>query len=96
MNVPDADLLDAALAAVGLARRKGVLRDSAGRSYMSFRSDDILENKGDVRPPWNLPDFLSIRYFEHYGFPKDFKIVVNPFCGMPREELELKLAVMGK
>lgn len=96
MNAPDASLLDAALAAVGLARRKGVLRDSAGRSYMSFRSDDILENDGDVRPPGNLSDFLSIRYFEHYSFPGDYKVIDNPFCGMPREELELKLAVIGK
>ena len=88
-----ADLLDAALAAVGLARRKGVLRDSAGRSYMSFRGGDL---EGASPPPADLRGFLEVEYFEHYGFPNDFKILVNPFCGMTREELELKLAVMGK
>lgn len=96
MNEPDVNLLDAALAMVGLARKKGVLRDSAGRSYMSLRGKDILDNDGDVRPPGNLLDFLSIRFFEHYSFPGDYKVIHNPFCGMSCEELELKLAVMGK
>lgn len=93
----DADLFVAALNALGLAarsdRRGTILYDSLRRRYMSFRDGEL---EGASPPPADLSEFLKVRYFEHYSFPNDYKIIDNPFCGMSREELELKLAVMGK
>jgi hypothetical protein len=90
-------LLCAALGALGLAVRSrnsiSIVCDSDGRRYAGFRDEDL---EGDSHAPRSLTGFLKVRYFEHYGFPNDYKVIHNPFCGMSREELELKLAVMGK
>ena len=90
-------LLCAAFGALGLAVRSrnsiSIVCDSDGRRYAGFRDEDF-EVYSHV--PRSLTDFLKVRYFEHYGFPNDYKVIHNPFCGMSREELELKLAVMGK
>ena len=93
MNVPDVDLLNAALATVGLARRGGVLRDSNLNKYACFAEDGIEPSPG---APGSVEGFLRVSYFEHYSFPGDYKVIHNPFYGMSREELELKLAVIGK
>ena len=72
----ESELLRAALGALGLAVRSrnnvSAVCDSGGREYRRFRGMDL---DGDKRPPVNLSDFLSIRYFEHYSFPDDYKII---------------------
>ena len=45
--------------------------------------------------PASVEGFLSVSYFEHYGSPSGYKVIHNPFRGMSREELELRLAVIG-
>lgn len=95
--IQESELLCAALDALGLAVRSRnsipIVCDSDGRRYAGFRDGDL---EGDSHAPESLTGFLKVRYFEHYGFPGDYKVVHNPFYGMSREELELKLAVMGK
>ena len=93
----ESELLGEALSALGLAVRSrnniSIVCDSDGRRYAGFRGEAL---EGDSHAPRSLAGFLKVRYFEHYGFPNDYKVIHNPFCGMSREELELKLAVMGK
>lgn len=70
--------------------------------YVAYDSD-INEYacfvEGGVEPfsgaPANVECFLKVAYFEHYGLPGGYKVIHNPFYGMSREELELRLAVMG-
>lgn len=76
---------------------------SPRRGYAVYDSDlneCVCFAKGAVEPspgaPANVEGFLRVSYFEHYSFPGNYKVIHNPFCGMSREELELKLAVIGK
>lgn len=79
---------------LGFSPRHGyAVYDSNLNEYACF-------TKGGVEPypgaPDNVEGFLRVSYFEHYSFPGDYKVIHNPFYGMSREELELKLAVMEK
>lgn len=85
-------LLESALAPLGLtARGDGGVRDSDGCLYRAFR-DSLLE---PVPQPVDLAGLSDIRYFEHYSFPNNYRVVDNPFYGMSSEEIELRLAVAG-
>lgn len=69
-----------------------VVYDSDSNEYACF-------TEGRVEPspaaPANVEGFLKVSYFEHYRFPGGYKVIYNQFYGMSREELELRLAVMG-
>ena len=92
----ESELLYAALGTLGLAVRSrnsiSIVCDSDGRRYAGFRAEDL---EGDSHAPRSLAGFLKVRYFEHYGFPNDYKVIHNPFCGMSLEEVELRLTVAG-
>lgn len=92
----DADLLAAALKALGLAARRDRfgpdICDSSGRSYLCFRDGDP---EGASPPPADLRGFLKVNYFEHCDV-EDYNAIYNTFCGMSPEEVELRLAVMGE
>jgi len=91
----DADLLAAALKALGLTAlndgRRTVLCDSSGRKYICFQDGDFALSSF----PADLRDFLKVEYFEYYNFSSDYNVIYNPFRGMSSEELELRLAVAG-
>ena len=92
------ELLQSAYKQLGLT-----LGFSPRRGYAVYDSDlneCVCFAKGAVEPspgaPASVEGFLGVSYFEHYSFPGNYKVIHNPFCGMSREELELKLAVIGK
>ena len=91
------ELLQSAYERLGLT-----LGFSPRRGYAAYDLDHneyACFAKGGVEPspgaPTGIEGFLRVSYFEHYSFPGDYKVIHNPFCGMSREELELKLAVIG-
>jgi len=72
------------------------------RGYAVYDSDAneydcFAESAVEAFPcaPASVEGFLEIVYFEHYRFPGGYKVVDNPFHGMSREELELRLTVEG-
>ena len=91
------ELLQSAYERLGLT-----LGFSPRRGYAAYDSDlneYACFMEGGIEPsgaPTGVEGFLKVSYFEHYSFPGDYKVIHNPFYGMSREELELKIAVMGK
>lgn len=70
--------------------------------YVAYDSDIneyacFMEGEAESSPgaPVSVEGFLKVSYFEHYGLLGGYKVIHNPFYGMSREELELRLAVMG-
>ena len=79
---------------LGFSPRRGYAAyDSDFNKYVCFAEGGVEPSAG---APASVEGFLRVSYFEHYVFPGGYKVIRNPFCGMSREELELKLAVMGK
>ena len=73
------------------------------RGYVVYDSDNneyacFVEGRVDPSPaaPASVEGFLMVSYFEHHSFLGRYKIVHNPFYGMSREELELRLAITGR
>ena len=71
--------------------------------YVVYDSDNneyacVVKGRVDPSPaaPASVEGFLMVSYFEHYSFPGRYKVVHNPFYGMSREELELRLAITGR
>lgn len=78
---------------LGFSPRCGyVVYDSDLNEYACFAENSIAPSPG---APASVEGFLEIVYFEYYRFPDGYKVVVNPFHGMSREELELRLTVEG-
>ena len=69
-----------------------VAYDSDINEYACFAEGGVEPFQG---APANVECFLKVAYFEHYGLPDGYKVIHNPFYGISREELELKLAVAG-
>ena len=79
---------------LGFSPRHGyAVYDSDLNKYACFAKGGVEPSPG---APASVEGFLRVSYFEHYSFPGDYRVVHNPFHGMSPEELELKLAVMGK
>lgn len=79
---------------LGFSPRRGyTVYDSDLNEYACFAEGGLAPSPF---APVDIEGFLKVFYFEHYKYPNDYKVVYNPFHGMSREELELKLAVMGK
>lgn len=66
--------------------------DSDFNEYACFMEGGV---ESSLCAPDDVEGFLRVSYFEHYKFPGGYKVVRNPFCGMSREEVELRLAVTG-
>lgn len=91
------ELLQSAYERLGLTlgfspRRGYAAYDSDYNKYACFAEGEVESSPG---APVSVDGFLRVSYFEHYSFPGNYKVIHNPFYGMSREELELKLAVMG-
>ena len=69
-----------------------VAYDSNTNEYACFMEGGTEPSPG---APASIEGFLMVSYFEHYGLPSGHKVIHNTFYGMSREELELRLAVMG-
>ena len=68
--------------------------DGNGNLYNWYKENHYVDSSFKIS---RLEDFLSAKYFEHFSTIKyRSKLIENPFFGMAPEELELKLAVMGK
>lgn len=77
--------------ALGFSPRRGYAAyDSDLNKYACFAEGGVEPSPG---APVSVEGFLRVSYFEHYSFPGNYKVIHNPFCGMSREELELRLAV---
>ena len=92
------ELLQSAYEQLGLTlgfspRRGYAVYDSDLNEYACFAESGFAPSPS---APASVEGFLRVSYFEHYSYPGDYKVVHNPFHGISREELELKLAVMGK
>jgi hypothetical protein len=95
----EAKLLKQAYARLGLFlvydswRGRYDVYDSDAHMFVCFAGD---ETSPMIQAPTDIEDFLKVAYFEHYRFPDgNFKLVNNVFFGMSREELELRLVIMG-
>lgn len=79
---------------LGFSPRRGYAAyDSDLNEYACFTAGAVEPSPG---APASVEGFLGVSYFERYRFPGGYKVVRNPFHGMSREELELRLAVMGR
>ena len=69
-----------------------VAYDSNTNEYACFMEGGTGPSPG---APASIEGFLRVSYFEHYGLPGGYKVIHNPFYGMSRDEIALRMAVVS-